>query len=340
MALTAALAANALVDLATIEGELDLASDDGPIDSAIIRLINVASQTIETYCSRKFAVGSWVDLIGVPGTNRGRIMVKNPPIWQAPYVQAWPFTPSMPAGSAPNPTGAPMQITNSNDEGDPATANDPVNGEGQSMAFGTDYYLEDPAAGFIFRQARWVTSALHRDGITQDWDPDAVEADYQAAYVGGYVTVPQLNAALEAWPDAGAAVKLLTLLTPVSQPSQVWVAGTTAATGAEEPDWPAAPSIGASLQDGGVVWTFIGAPMALGAQPTNQDGMQLPADLEQAAIDLVVTNYRRRGQSLEQTAEKFMQASQTYTTGARGRILMSEAVSETLNRYRLIQMGG
>lgn len=332
---TVTLAPNALIDLATVLGELGLGSD--PSGNPVTRLINAVSAAAESYCSRKFALGTWTDLIAAKDPGPMRFVLRNVPVWQAPFVQAYPL------GTAT--TGAPMYVSSDNDPGNVGTANanQPVTGGGMAMAFGTDYYLEDSDAGFLARQDRWWTSAIRQLGVVQDFDSTQVEKTYQCNYVGGYLTIPQLSAAA-GWASGTAA--LLQLVIPAAHTSQLWICALAGATGATEPTWPASPVVGNTTTgaatsgvviDGSALWAYIGSQSQPGAQPSSKETMRIPYDLESAAIEWAVMMYRRRGQSLEPSVDKFGNASQTYTPG--GRIFMPPGVREVLDRYKFIACG-
>jgi hypothetical protein len=320
------LAPNALVDVATVEGAMSLTSS-GTVDAAVTRIINAVSMSAEQFCGRKFSLGQWTDLLSAKDPGPARLVLRNPPVWQAPFIQAYAF------GTAA--TGAPMSLTSDNDPGTESTTNadQPVTGGGQAMAFGTDYFLEDSDAGFLYRQDRWWPSAIRQRGVVQDFDALSPERSYQCAYVGGYLTIPLLSAAA-AWTQGNAT--LLQLVIPAAHSSQLWICALAGTTGTSEPSWPASPAVGATVTDGAAIWTYIGSQSQPGSQPGSAQSMRLPWDLEAAIVEWASMLYRRIGQSLEPSSEKFLNASQTYSSAAGSRIWMPASVERVLTQYRTL----
>lgn len=305
-----ALAQNALIDLATVLGELGLASD--PAGTPVTRRINGASHAIERYLGRSLWWSERAEVYG-SGGNPGdsRISLKSNPIWP--------------------PVGASViEVQLDLDPTEYESTNPFV------FVQGKDFYVESYSKGLLFRAARWPTTAIRRGDIVQDWSPNEIELDTQVTYLCGYVTPVAIAAALTAWPGASTSPAGGTLLCPASQPNQVWgLTPTTVpqgSTGSTEPSWPASPAQFATQTDGTTTWTFLGWGPAVA---TNPQAATLPYDIQQAAIDTVVTWYRRKGSSLEPTASKFGDASQTY--GAR--LGLPTPAIELLRPYRRIVVG-
>ncbi len=300
------LAPNALVDVATVLGELGLGSD--PTGSPITRLTNVASARIESYLQRSLVFAQRTEQYGVAGGPRpGRIQVKAHPIYPPAQASVLGVTLDLDPGS--------------------------YDGSTVTLTPGEDWWLEDATRGWIFRQSRWPSTALRRPDIVQDWDPDNVELTTQISYLAGFLTDVQIGAA-GAWPGAAKTVAAGLLISPAAQPDQVWCCTVAGTTGAAEPSWPASPSAQFATQADGstVVWSFFGWSSSVATAP---QARTLPWEIEQAAIDAVVSWYRRRGQALEATAEKFGDASQTYGT----RLALPTTALELLAPFREIAIG-
>lgn len=298
------LAANALIDVTTVLGDLGLVSD--PAGSPVTFRINSASAAIENHCNRQLTWAARVETYGTPGAPRpARLQLQTPPIW--PPVNA-----------------SVIQVQLDLDPGIFQNA-------AVVLTAGQDFYLEDSSRGWLFRQIRWPSTALRRPDIVQDWDPDQVELNTQVKYLGGYVTPVQVAAAV-VWPT-GTTPALCTLVQPASRTTQIWGCTTSGAVGGSEPSWPASPAQFATLTDGAAAWTFLGYNGTVATQP---QAATLPQDIQQAALETVTTWYRRRGQQLDITAEKFGDSSQNFGTTRTG--LPSTAV-ELLANYRFIVMG-
>jgi hypothetical protein len=289
------LAPQALANLATVKAELNLTVTS--FDDALTRLINTASDVIAKYCQRDFYLNQWTEPVGIPGTNRARIRSDRFPVLLPPY--------------APNPSFL--------------TALDP--GPGQPLNYGTDFYLEDGAAGFFFRQYRWTPTGLHRPDIAQDWDPDAIEAQDSLTYVAGFRTQPQIDVAAT-YPGPGNVIALLRIIKPTAFQNQLWQCTVGGFTGTE-PSWPATPAIGTTQLDNQVTWVYIG---------TQDQARTLPYDLEQACIETVCNFFRRRGQALDMTIDKLGDAQKTFNLQT-GRPQLPPSVKEACNQFRRIWIG-
>ena len=274
------LAQNALVDLATVLGELGLGAD--PSGNPITRLINVASARIESYVQRSLTFAQRVETYATPGGPRpARLQLNNCPVYPPALASIVSVELDLDPGVFEN-----VQTL---------------------LVPGQDFFLEDCPRGWLFRLARWPSTALRRPDLVQDWDPDNVELTTQVTYLGGFVTPVQVEAALTAWPT-GTTPAAAALLIPAGHTSQVWACTVPGAVGGSEPTWGTSPSKFETIVDGAATWTFLGYNPT-GAYP---QARTLPYEIEQAAVDTVVSTYRRRGQTLEPTAERFGDASQTY----------------------------
>lgn len=151
-----ALAANALTEWATLQGELGLTDDT--YKAVGERLINVASDLIEQACNRVFYRAAWTENVAVPAARPCRIVLAHTPL-----VSITSITPDNVPG--------------------PGTALD-----------STDFDLEDAAAGFVYRDARWSTTELRRPDVVQDYDPGSGKESLTVVYEGGYVTPAQVTA--------------------------------------------------------------------------------------------------------------------------------------------------
>lgn len=266
------LAANALTTVATLRGELGL--PDASQDDILARLINVASDAIGAWCDRTahpFWQGQSTEIIGVSVNWPARLQLTRTPYLVSP---------------------APV-ISTDLDPG-PAT-----------VVPAGSYFLEDPNKGWIYSRGRWRTTAIRRPDITQDYDPGSEEETVQVVYTGGYVTPAQVDAAnASPWPGASQAVALKAAVRPAGQQAENWVCTTAGTTGTAEPLWGASPTVGQTVNDGSVVWTYSGiVPVA---------GRTLPNDLEQACIDAATAFYRRRGQDLDVKSEGLIGATVNY----------------------------
>lgn len=315
MAVEVALAQNALVELAVALSELGLDAD--PTGLPVTRRINAASAAIRDYLMRTdFFWSLRSEVYGSPGQPlQARIPLRTTPVWP-------------PAASSV------IQVT---------LDLDPEAYEGTvplDLVSGEDYYVEDYALGWLFRVTRWPTTALARPDIVQDSDPQAIELTTQVVYLAGWVTPVQVDQAV-AWPGASTQPSAGTLISPAGQPNQLWgctpqsvtpgaTAGATPiwpATGLVEPSWPAAPTINQLINDGSTAWTFLGWGPGVDTYP---QARTLPPQIEQACIDTVVSWYRRMGTTVEPTASKFGNASQTYGT----RLGLPTTAIHLLNPFR------
>lgn len=292
---TLSLQGNALVSVQPVKDELGLPNSDTTADNRLIRMVNAVSDAIEQECNRKFAAAFVAERQGFPGQPRmARIFLQRFPILNANAVESLTF------------------------DLDP--------GPGTVLAT-TDYWVEDLAAGTIFVSSRVPSTALRRPDIAQDYDPGTEEEDCEIAYAGGFVTQPQLDTAASTRWATVTAYHVGNLISPSSPANQLWMCTTPGTSGATEPTWPSSPTKATTtITDGTVVWTYQGVT------GTN-DGKTLPSDLENAAIDAVVSLWRRRGQDLAVTAERMGQASMTYG-GGRG--ILPDVVKAQLLPYRVV----
>jgi hypothetical protein len=300
------LVPTALVDLATVEGELGLTPGNVPAtDSAVARLIAAGSSAITAWLNRGLIWQQWTETNGqVNGP--ARIVLINNPIYPAV-------------------TASVLQVQLDLDPGI-------YEGIQTILVAGQDFYVEDCARGFLFRQETWPSTALNRMDIVQDENTDQVERTTQVIYLGGYITPVGIEQAV-AWPGATTAVTGGTLMTPAAQLGQVWgctsLSGT---TGASQPSWPATPAQFSTVTDGSVTWTFLGWNTTVTTTP---QARTLPYEIEQAAIETVTAWYRRRGNTTLTTAEKFGDASVTYANGQGG---LPQSAVELLRPYRRVVM--
>lgn len=262
-------------------------------DNRLIRLINAASEKIEAFCARGFAAKYVTERLAVPYPTPVRLILSRIPVIAAPA----PVLTQDAFTTAPAPIAA------------------------------TEYDVENLGAGFLYNVARWPTTGRRRPDIAQDYESGGEEASLWAAYVGGYVTQVQVQKNTGS-PPAGCTAPWTTLtayaigdlIVPTAgTTNQLWICSVAGSAAAGEPSW-GTPAVGSTKTDGTVTWTFLG--------PRN-----LPADLEQAAIDCVVAWYRNAGQDLNIQGERLGDASVTY---AAGRGSFPAAVKETLMRYRRV----
>ena len=73
-----ALNANALTTVATCKTQLDIQSSDTSQDALLERFINSASEQVERYCGRKFALRSFVEVRD--GTRSNEMLLENWPV--------------------------------------------------------------------------------------------------------------------------------------------------------------------------------------------------------------------------------------------------------------------
>lgn len=320
MAVQVALAQNALVELAVALSELSLSTDDAGL--SVTRRINAASAAIESYLTRPSLF--WQlrnEAYGTQGQPlQPRIQLNTTPIWP-------PLDASV------------LQVE---------LDLDPEAYEGTvpvALVSGEDYYFEDANLGWLFRVSRWPSSALLRPDIVQDSDTQAVELTTQVVYLAGWVTPYQIDLA-GLWSGASTTPAAGLLIAPASQPTQIWgctpqvvTPGTTAgalptwpATGVTEPSWPTAPTQFQVVTDGSTAWTFLGWSPAVATFP---QARTLPPQIEQACLETVVSLYRRKGSTVEPTASKFGDASQTYGI----RSSLPQAVRDLLDPFRQAAVG-
>lgn len=296
----------ALVDIATAEGEVGIVPlASSVIDAAVGRIVSGASGAIREYVGRNLEWGVRTDLVAsVNGPPR--IVLNDAPIY--PKISSSVLS-------------VQLQL-------DPGV----FEGELTTLVAGQDFYVEDCDRGFLFRQGRWPTTALHRPDIVQDQDTNAAELTTQVSYLAGYVTAVQILQAV-VWPGAATTPAAGLIITPSTQLTQVWGCTTSGVTGGSQPAWPATPAQFATVTDGGAIWTFLGWNTTVATLP---QARTLPYALEQAAIDCFVTWWRRRGNTLETKNEKFGDSSVDF--GNDERYSLPPSTRTLMNPYRTVVM--
>jgi hypothetical protein len=301
---TLSLQPNALVSVQTVKDELGILNSDTSADQRLIRMINQASDLIEDWCGRMFYRAFAVETVSFPSQPQTPFL----------YLSRFPLVNAR----------AVETILQDLDPG-PGTTLDSSN-----------WYVDDVSSSRIFMRSRWAGTALRRPDIAQDYDPGTEEQTVSVAYSGGFITQPQLDAAIGVQWAANTAYHAGDLINPsANSGTQIWMCSTPGTSGVSvQPSWPASPVKGTTtLADTGgslVVWTYLGAKL------TN-DGRTLSSTIEGAAVDAVVSFWRRRGQSLEVSSERLGQASVTYGgTGGQGRLVLPSAVQDALESFKVV----
>lgn len=172
----------------------------------------------------------------------------------------------------------------------------------------SEWYVYDAEVGIIWRDAGWPWSAQFRPDLnfTRDQMPGLENKVGTVVYSGGYITSPQAYGAA-AWPGATTAVVLGTLARPSAHTTQLWMATVAGTSGGTEPSWPSSPSVGATITDGGVTWTYQGTAGSTGSAGT---AVTLPPELEEAAIITTKAMYRERKDNPNVTREGLLGVTQ------------------------------
>jgi hypothetical protein len=159
-----ALAANALTTAATVAGELGLTLDSGK-QSAMERLIGVASSAIENYCRRQFGNAVLVGEGYVPRADSPRLVLKRTPVLSLQRIQIVP-----PLSTA------------------------------TLLVQGIDYILEDAAAGFVRSEMGWrAADYVPAGSCSQDGIPNTSPFSVFVDYTAGYVLPKDAMSAAAAW---------------------------------------------------------------------------------------------------------------------------------------------
>lgn len=291
------LNAGALVSLAQLKSELSVTTSDA--DDSMVLKINAASEQIEEYCSRSFALAALTEQRAIGLTRPARLWLQRSPLVTLVSVLT---------DSQPGP-GAVLD----------------------------EYVIEDATKGKLFRRARFSPTGLRQPGIIGDFEPGTAQQSLQVNYLGGFITRPMVDAA-GAWPGATTSTSLGVLVIPASRPTQLWLAssatvdGTAAlagSTGASEPSWPASPAVGATLTDGELTWTYRGTPAA---------AVNLPGAVVQVALQLAGNMVASRGQNTTVQSESLMSYSVTYGDASE-RGTLTAGMQAALMKWRRIGLG-
>lgn len=269
-----ALAANALVDYATVKAQLRLSSDT---DQVLIEgFINAASGLITAFCNRQLAYAA-----GIAERKAG---------FGEPDLLL-DVTPVAVLGS----------ITRSSDGY--VYPQDSY----ELMDAGMGQVWNDAGWPWTAQLRPGVTL------LTLDQQAGTEKKDYLVRYAGGFITGPMALAAA-AWPGASKTIAVGLLCKPTGQPTQLWRAtpadaAASLVTSSGEPSWPASPAVGDTLTDGTVVWVYLGTVGSAGQPGT---AVSCPADLAQACATEVIARYRSSTRDPTITSESVGAASRTY----------------------------
>lgn len=166
----AVLPANALTTLETLKGELGIDDTDSSQDTRLARLIGVASDFIERYCGREFGKLERTEYYKGYGTPRLRLNV------------------------------TPLD----------ATADITVVIDGLALELDTDFKVEDPKIGALWRDRGWQKTAPFQRGASYATLDGMERAAFAITYTGGYV-LPKDEVLLEdqVLPDTPALARTL-----------------------------------------------------------------------------------------------------------------------------------
>lgn len=163
----------------------------------------------------------------------------------------------------------------------------------------------------LFREFGWAWTTRKVSGLTFDPVPGSEDLAFEATYWAGWLMPGQVATwvtgakALGAWARATDPTKVLRF--------EVTTAGS---SGGSEPVWPAAA--GGTVVDGTVTWTAVPA-------------FELPADVEQAALDAVVTLYGYSSGRYGVVSESFEGARLEYADVSR---YLPSSILDVLGTYR------
>jgi hypothetical protein len=311
-----ALNANALIDLQSVKDELGYT--DTTYDAMLTGRINRVSSAIERYCNKNFLIGYVTETAPGPIVRSPRLQLKRDPVWA-------------------------VQSITQDAQVQPTIVNPTV------------YQLESSRTGWIYRAARWATTAIRRPDIVQDFQPNTEQESTLIKYIGGYITTNMAQTGA-AWPGATQTVKVGTILKVLpsgylSPNEQVWMSYITpdsvgtdsGVTGSTSPTWPSPATApqqavlgaqgiipGVTIVDGTVTWIYMGTAGSVGTGLAGT-AVTLPDDIVGAALDCIVSSWASRGQDTNVKSESISGiASVSYGD----RNLFPPTAQAIIDRYR------